>query len=540
MPSYKLFRKVGLIGVLTTLSRLLGVVRDSVCAAYFGAGMAWDAFSFAFRVPNLFRRLFGEGALRAAFIPVLSEYMAKDGREPARRLAGAVGGALALVLLALLLLGETFVLLTPHVADLTPRWRLTLVLTAVLLPYMLFICLTAFAASVLHTLKHFTTPALAPVVMNLCWIVAVVVFAPLASPDPAGRIVVVAGGILVAGIFQLVLQLAVLRGKGFRWILSLSPRHPGIRRIARSMLPMLAGLAAFQFSVLLDGVIAITLSAPQGTEAFRAWGMRIPYPMTIGANSVLYYGNRLMQFPLGVFGIALATALFPRLSDRAAEEDWAGFRDSLGEALGGVIFIGLPAGVGLALVGPALIDLIFERGEFTAGMGVRTAHVLFAYCTGIWAYCAYHVLTRAHYSAGNMATPARLAVVGVGVNLGLNLTLIWWMAESGLAAATAATFICQSLLLYAELPSHLKLKDHGVLGATLWKSLVSTGVMSLAVLAVLHVLPPSPTGDPVGVKILRVAAPVGAGGLAYLGTAALLRAELLWFILRQVKPGGSE
>ena len=226
MPSYRLFRKVGLIGVLTTLSRVLGVIRDSACAAFFGAGMVWDAFSFAFRVPNLFRRLFGEGALRAAFIPVLSDYRTNRGRRAARRLAGTVFCGLGLVLLALLLLGETFVLLAPHLADFSTRWRLTLSLTAVLLPYMLFVCLTAFAASVLHSRKHFVAPALAPIVMNVCWIAAVLLFAPLISADPAGQVFVVAAGIVVAGVFQLVLQLLALRTGGFRWIFGLRVGSP--------------------------------------------------------------------------------------------------------------------------------------------------------------------------------------------------------------------------------------------------------------------------------------------------------------------------
>ena len=535
MPSYRLFRKVGLIGVLTTLSRVLGVVRDSACAAYFGAGMVWDAFSFAFRVPNLFRRLFGEGALRAAFIPVFSDYQANRGQDEARRLAGAAFCALGLVLLALLLLGETFVLVAPYMTEFSARWRLTLGLTAILLPYMLFVCMTAFVASVLHTLEHFVAPALAPVVMNVCWIVAVVIFAPLVASQASGQILVVASGIVVAGIFQLLLQLGVLRTLGFRWIFGLRPRHPGIRKIAVSMLPMLAGLAAFQLNVLLDGVIAITLSAPQGTESFRAFGMNIPYPMTVGANSVLYYGSRLMQFPLGVFGIALATALFPRLSDRAAEGDWKGFRESLSQALAGVLFVGIPAGVGLAVVGPAVIDLLFERGAFTPEMGRRTAVVLVAYCTGIWAFCGYHVLTRSYYSADYMATPAKMAGAAVVINLLLNLTLIWWWSEAGLAAATSATFVSQACILYLALPAPLRLRDHSLLGRTLWKSAAATLVMLAACLGIFRLLPPAPTADLLGLKILRVAVPVAGGAAAYFGTAALLRARLLWIVAAQLR-----
>jgi len=537
MAEQKLFKHFSTIAALTALSRLLGVLRDSVCAAAFGGGVVWDAFSFAFRVPNLFRRLLGEGALSAAFIPTFTDYLSTRSRQDAWRLAGAVATLVALVLLALLALGEAFVLLLPHLCALSERWHLTLSLTAVVLPYMFFICLTALAGALLNSLKHFTVPALSPVVLNLCWIAAVLIFAPLVSPHPAGRIFVLAAGILVAGVFQLSLQLVALHRKGFRWRLRLQPAHPGVRRIARSMAPIILGLAAFQVNVLIDGVIAISLAGPEGVESFALLGVRIPYPMVVGANSVLYYANRLMQFPLGVFGIALATASFPLLSEHAARRDWRRFSDSLMEGIGGVTFIAIPSAVGLILLAEPAIGLLFERGAFTHAMAQRTNWALLAYCAGLWAYCAQHVLTRAFYSTRDTQTPVKVAAAMVLLNLALNLTLIWFIAEAGLAAATACSATCQVLILYALLARKGRLSGQARLLQTLVKTALATLVMGIVCKGVLNALPPAPLRDDIGLKLTRLLLPTAAGGTAFLACAALLRIREFGAMLRQIGPG---
>lgn len=537
MASHKLFKHFGVVAALTMVSRVLGVVRDMACAAFFGAGMVWDAFSFAFRVPNLFRRLFGEGALQAAFIPVFSEYLENKREGEIWRLASLVGVVLALTLLALLLLGEGFLLALPHLTELSDRWQLTLVLTAVLLPYMLFICLTALAGAALNSLKHFTAPALAPVVLNACWIAAVVVFAPMVSTKPAEQIFVVAVGILAAGVLQLALQVGTLFKKGFQWLPNLNLKHPGLRRIVMSMVPVALGLAAFQINVLLDGVIAITLAAPEGTETFTLFGATVPYPMEVGANSVLYYGNRLMQFPLGVFGIALATAVFPHLSSYAAKRDWDGFSDALTQGLGAVLFIGVPAGVGLILLRNPAIQLLFERGAFTREMTLRTAGVLTAYCTATWAYCAHQILIRAFYGLQDTRTPARVAAAMVAVNLTLNLTLIWPLAEAGLAAATACSGTCQAAVLYVLLHRRLHPSGQKRLLTVLWKTALATALMSFAVIGTLVALPAAPETDRVGLKILRLAVPLAAGLATYMAVAWLVKLEGFIDMIRQVLPG---
>lgn len=517
------FHSTTLISLFTTLSRVLGLVRDIACAAYFGGGMVWDAFSFAFRVPNLFRRLFGEGALSLAFIPVFTDYLENRTRKEAWRLAWTVATAVGAVLLACLLLGEALVLSIPLLSEVTPRWRLALLLTAILLPYMIFICLTAMAASILQSLRHFAVPAIAPIVLNVCWITAVVVIAPMVAADATGRILVLAVGILVAGVFQLLLQLGALSRLGLPWRPTFDLSHPGLREIAVTMAPIVLGMAAFQLNVLLDGVIAISLGGPEGRESFRLLSTTIPYPMRVGANSTLYYANRLMQFPLGVFGIALATAIFPTLSSRAAREEWPGYRQALTDGLGAVLFIGLPAGIGLVVLGRPAVELIFERGAFTSAMSSRTTTVVAAYGAGLWAYCAHHVLARAFYSIKDTTTPAKVAAGTVVLNLTLNLTLIWWFAAAGLALATAISTAAQSLVLYLILIRRTGPPDQQQLLQTLFKTLLATLGMAGMTLLVLRAMPPSPDDARLGLKLVRLLVPMAGGATTYFVLAAALR-----------------
>jgi len=541
MGSRDYFRHTALIGSLTLVSRLLGVARDVVCAGYFGAGAVWDAFSFAFRVPNLFRRLMGEGALSAAFIPIFTEHLELRDRAAAWRLAWTVATAVAGVLVACLLLGESLLLALQRFCQLGERWRLTLILTAVMLPYMVFICLTALAGAILNSLKHFTAPALSPVVLNICWIIAVIIIGPAVTGDPATRAVVLAGGIVGAGVLQLGLQLAALARKGFCWRPTFEAGGIGLRRVLLAMAPVAAGMAAFQVNVLLDGVIAISLAAEQQGQSFRLLGAQLGYPMLVGANSVLYYASRLMQFPLGVFGIALATAFFPTLSQRAARKEWDGFSEALSDALGAVVFIALPAGAGLIVLGRPAVELLFERGAFTQAMSTRTTVALAAYSTGLWAYCAHHVLMRAFYSTQDSATPAKVAGGAVALNLALNLALVWPLREAGLAAATAVSSAAQAVILYLILHRRIGLRSQRRLVATLVRSLLCTAFMVGICLAALRALPPSPPGDLLAVKALRVAVPLLAGGLAYFGAAAAVgvaEMDLLLDALRRRLRGG--
>ncbi|MCD6416689.1 MAG: murein biosynthesis integral membrane protein MurJ [Planctomycetes bacterium] len=521
---YSVIRKAGLVSALTLLSRILGVFRDAACAAFFGAGLVWDAFSFAFRIPNMFRRLFGEGALSAAFVPALIESLERDPQKRSEALAARVTGALIAVLLALILLGELVVCFLLIVLRPSLQWHLALTLTALLLPYALLICLTALAGAMLESQGHFAAPALAPVILNLFWLAAVVAIAPAICPDPRRRVIIVAAVILIAGLAQLSLQLLMLRRKGFRWRPIFEPLHSDVRQVARSMAPVAIGLAAFQLNVLLDGVIAISLAGPKGA-ALHLPGLSVAYPMRIGANSVLYYGSRLMQLPLGVVGLAFARAVFPTLSAQAARGEWKGFSESVVRGLALMLFIGIPAGAGLIALRRPVIELIFQRGQFTPAMAARTARVLACYSTAIWAYCALHVLTRAFYSLKKPAVPARIAAAAVALNLALNLSLVWFLQESGLAIATAVCASLQVIALCLLLHRAAPLSGLASLPVTVVKTLASTALMVAAARGCLLLFAAQQPGLPL--KLARATGPALAGAVAFFGAAWLLKSREL-------------
>jgi putative peptidoglycan lipid II flippase len=516
-------RHAGLIAGLTALSRLLGLARDAICASAFGAGAVWDAFVFAFRAPNLLRRLLGEGALTAAFVPELSREMETGSAEEAQAVAGRVAGAATAVLIGLVLLGEALVLGARSLSSPGSSWWLALTLTAVLLPYAVFICLTALAGAVLNVLGHFTAPAAAPLVLNVAWILAVAAVAPAITQDRQGQAFVLAGAVLLAGGVQLWSQLMALKANRFRCRLVFGPPGPDVARVARAMLPVALGLAAFQVNVLLDGAIAIWLAGPRGAPVFTLARLVARYPMEVGANSVLYYANRLVQLPLGVFGIALATAAFPLLSRQASRRDWPGFSASLSQALGFVVFIGLPASTGLFLIRSSLVELLFERGAFTSGMTVRTATALGCYSAGIWAYCALHVLTRALYALGRHSVPAIVAGVTVGVNLALNLILVWPFGEAGLAASTSLCAAVQAVFLAAFLNRLGLLAARSDIMLSTGKAMCSTVLMAVAVLLASRLVPAA--GPTLFVRAARVFVPTTAGVAAYLASATVLRAR---------------
>lgn len=522
-------RSTWVIAALTLVSRLLGLARDVLCATVFGASAAWDAFVLAFRIPNLFRRLFGEGALSAAFVPAFTERLEADGQEAARRMAGRIAAALVVLLLVLVAGGEALVLCLRRWAPVGARWRMVLGFTAVLLPYMFFICLTAFAGAVLHSLRHFASFALAPVLLNICWIAALLIAARTAGGDATHRAYIVGAGILAAGFLQLGVQLATLRWKGFRWAPSRRLLHPDVRQMAGSMAPVMLGLAAFQLNVLIDGLIAVGLAAPAGRETFALFNAVFRYPMQAGANSVLYYANRLMQFPLGVFGIALATAVFPSLSTRAARRDWAGFSRSVMQGLRLVIFVTVPASVGLAVLRYPIIRLVFDHGAFRQQpmTAVRTAHALLAYSAAVWAYCALHVLSRAFYGLKRPATPARVAGAMVAVNLTLNLILVWPLREAGLAAATAISAVLQVAILARLLDREVKLTGKAALLTTLVKSVAASAAMAAACWGTLMWLGAGAEDAGIGARLVNALVPLAVGVVVYGLASAALKAEEL-------------
>lgn len=526
MAEHSFLRSARTIGLCTFLSRVLGLGRDVLCASFFGTGMVWDAFAVAFRIPNLFRRLFGEGALTAAFIPVFTEYIERRGERESWVLVSVVATALCLFLGSIVILGEVAFYLIPKLTPLEAKWKLVFELLSIMFPYMLFICLAALVSAILNCLRHFFMPALSPAVLNLCWILGVLVLAPLLGKGAEKGIFGVALAILIAGVIQLGMQLMVLRNNGGSLGLMLNLSHPGLRRIFGLIGPVVFGLAVVQINVLIDSLIAVGLASPPGSPGyFTIAGWVIPFPMQSGAASVLYYGDRIVEFPLGVVGIALATAVFPTLSTHAVREDWKNFSDTLQRALRMVIFMGLPATVGLMVLREPLVELLLQRNAFTQESTYRTANVILFYSVGIWAYCSLHILIRAFHSLQDTRTPVKVGAGIVGLNLALNLSLIWFLKEGGLALATAISAMVQVLILFFVLRKRLGITGSAGILPSAGKALLATLLMALVCSALLNWLPPS-HGEPFQ-KVVRLFLPLPLAVATFLGAAYLLGSEEL-------------
>ena len=493
MPSEKgWLGSARLISGCTLLSRVLGLFRDVLMAAFFGTSVAMDAFVLAFMVPNLFRRLFGEGAMSAAFVPVFTDYTQRDDPADAGRFLGAAFTTLMTLLGIISVLAWLLCMLAPRWLALNATWRLFFPLLQVVFPYMPLICLTALAGAALNVRRHFLAPALAPVLLNVCWIGGL-----LLGASQIG-VFAVAFAVLVGGVVQLCLVLSMLRRHGLRLGLRWQPMHDGVRRVARLIAPMLLGLAAMQINVVVDGLIA----------QFCVPGS--------GANSALYYGNRLVQFPLGVFGAAIATAVFPTLASRAHAGDHAGLTATVRQAVRTVLFIALPAtAIAVALRVP-IVTLVFRRGDFNEVSAARTASVLMFYSLGLAAYCANQVLTRVYYAFEDTRTPVMVASGMVLLNFALNITLVWTMQESGLALATAVCSFVSVGILLAILRRRL-----GRFGA---REVALSGARSLlaAVLCGAAAWVVSQKTANMG-SLVHCALPMVAGGAVFLGAALVLR-----------------
>jgi putative peptidoglycan lipid II flippase len=537
-----LFSGLRIVALSTLASRVLGMFREVASAKLFGLGPIWDAFSFAFLIPNLARRLFGEGALSAAFLPVFARQLEADGQlNPAAanptganptsawQLASAVFSLLAAGLTGLVLAGELVIFGLSYVFAGHPETELMLGLTAVMLPYALLICLAAQVTAVLHALGNFTWPALVPVVLNICWIASIWLVDPWFDPDRVAQIYALAACIVAAGVFQLALQWPTLRRMGFRFDSRWQSVRPAVREIARAMLPVTLGLSITQINTVLDRLIAWTMTAP----VEGAWGMPLPwglaYPLQPGAVSALYFGERVYQFPLGVFGVALGTVLFPLLSRHAARGEFSRVRDDLSLGLRLVIAIGLPASAGLVLVAEPLTRLLYQHGDFTALDTARVAPILVAYGAGVWAYCAIPVLYRGFYAVEERKIPVQVGLIAVALDLVLNFSLIWPWAERGLAASTAISAAIQVALLSWRIQGRVGRLDWRRLFVTAGKAVFATSVMGAVCVATFAYFP---TGSGRLHDALALVAAIGLSAVTYFVAARIAGIDELRMLLR--------
>ncbi|HUY34010.1 MAG TPA: murein biosynthesis integral membrane protein MurJ [Pirellulales bacterium] len=522
----------------TLASRVLGMVRDMATASLLGlsGNGVMDAFVIALRIPNLFRRLFGEGALAASYLPVLSARLQR-GRTEAWQLTSATLVWLAAVLAALVVLAEGACFVVWRLYGDVPGIRLLLGLTAVMLPYLFFICLAAQVSGTLHALAHFSTPALAPTLLNICWLVAVWQVAPRMTTDGETQAYILAVSVLVAGVLQLAAQAIMLRRLGFRFDYNWGANRDALRQIVASMGPMVLGLAVTQINSFFDSLMAWFLAAPaDGSERIAWLGGGVTYPLRQGAAAAIYYGERLYQLPLGLLGVAVATVIFPLLSRHAAR----GQRDKLAEDLSLglrlVLFLGIPAGAGLVLLGQPLATLLFEHGEFTATDASRVARMISCYGLGVWAFCALPVIVRGFYALGDQRTPLRVGATAMLANVALSLLLVWPLAEAGLALATSLAAVLQTTLLTLQFSrrwGNLRLAE---IGRTTASTSLATACMLFGGYLILAWLPSEP--DTLA-RWLRVGLPLLAGAAIFFGVSHKLRiAEFDLLLGRRPLAGG--
>ena len=422
----RMLKSTSVVSAMTLLSRILGLVRDIVFARMFGATIVMDAFIVANRIPNMLRRFFAEGAFSQGFVPVMARYRERHGHDEAREFVDAVAGTFGLVLFIITLIGVIaapllVLIVAPGFVGEDGRFDLATAMLRFTFPYLIFISLTAFAGGVLNTYGKFGAAAFTPVILNMALIASALWLAPqLAEPGMA-----LAYGVLVAGIVQLVFQVPFLAKINAvpkpRW----RPGHEGVKRAMKLMLPAIFGSSVAQINVLLGGIIASLLG--------------------VGKISLLYYSDRLMEFPLGLFSIALATVTLPYLARQAANQSMADFAATVDWSMRLVVLIATPAAVGLIVLAGPLVATIFFGGEFTPFDVEMTALSLQAFAAGLIGFSFVKVLAPAYFAREDTRTPVKFGLIALAINFALSVFLAWWLTRIGFAATHAGLALAISI-----------------------------------------------------------------------------------------------
>ncbi len=520
-----------LIAICTLLSRITGLAREMLLAQSFGLRWVLDAFNYGFQVPNLFRRLFGEGAMAAVFVPTFTQLLERESRAAAWRLLARTLALMCVVLAAITILIELVILGiwqfapagVPEVAG--PR-NLILALTAIMLPFMLSICVVALFSAILNCVGSFVPAALAPIVLNVAMIVGIAWLGPTLAPtDKSGQATVVAWTVLAAGVIQVLTLLPVLRRNGvpleWRW----EPRDPAVRRMLQLLVPVALGQGVLAIGVYLDAQIAVLLTHKAGAPEVIRWLGGVAYPLEEGAWSAVTCAQRLYQFPLGVLVISLATAAMPAFSRMAAREDWGAWAVEVRGSLRLALFEGILTGTMMVVLARPIVRLLFEYNRFGPADTARAGYVLTFYGFAMWAFCAQHIVLRAFYSLHDVKTPLAISATVLPLNLLLTLVLIW---VSGIreAAFAISSLVTSGLSVIVGLAFFRRTARVAVVdrqtGVAAAKMLVAAGVAGLAAWAC------SPhVGDESAGRLLARAVnalvPLAAGTAAFLLSAWLLR-----------------
>ncbi len=511
----RVVKAAGVVGAATLLSRILGFVRDAVIAWFFGAGFSSDAFIAAFRIPNLFRRLFAEGSLSAAFIPVFTEYVVNNDQDEAFSLARSAFRLLSIILIIATIGG---ILLSPWIVRLiapgfdAQKISLTVTLTRLMFPYFFCIGLMALCMGILNVLGHFAAPAFAPVILNLTIMGSVLFISPTMKTPVIG----LALGVLIGGVLQLALQLPILVRKGFRFWQKTALMHPALKKAGISIIPMTVGGAVYQINIIVGTLLGTLLVE--------------------GSVTYLYFADRLVQFPLGIFAIAAATAVLPSLCRQAAIREFDELRKTFAQALKLVFFISMPAMVGLIVLKEPIVVLLFQRGEFDAAATQLTAQAVLYYGLGLWAFSAVRIVAATFFAMQDTRTPVIMAAISIIANIILGLILMKPLAHGGLALATSLASMLNLGLLVHALRS--KLGSLGWLGIaqSACKTVLSSVGMGLAVWGTARTVVPAANRTTAGL-LGGLTASIVIGLCIYGVLSYLVKSQELKSILTEARRG---
>ena len=519
------------IASLTFISRIFGMLRDVAYASFLGADAVTDAWFIAFKIPNLARRLFGEGAASASFIPVYSEILQQD-KARAARLANTVVTVIFVFLSALVLLAWAGIFAYRFFVDTTGETNLILTLCSVMLPYTVLICTVAILAGILNVHRHFAAPAAAPTVLNIFIITALLLTGWVFHVDKQTQLFYIAAAVLLAGLAQITMQIIPLKSAGLSIRPDFNVHCDAFKKIIYMMAPMIIGLTATQINTLADDLIAWFFSASdEKAEILTFFGRQMQFPMQRGSVTHLYLAQRLYQLPLGVIGISLATAIFPIMSDDAARGDLNALSATIAKGVKAAVFVALPATVGLFLVARPLIVVLFQRGEFTPADTAATSFTLIFYSIGVTGFFAQQILTRAFYSLHQPMIPTISAVTAVIVNIILNLTLVWPLGTGGLALSTAVCSYLQVAILLIMLRKRLGAGVFEGFATSILKSLTGTVIIGLCGAAVLFLMRNFPNGsDAATIELIRLILIVSVCVIVYTIIAKILRNDMLSII----------
>ena len=496
-------RSAGAMAGITFLSRITGYARDCLQGFLLGAGTGSDAFVIAFRIPNLFRRLVGEGEMTAAFVPVFTRYLHGKDRKEVWRFAGLTFFSLALILALLVMAGLIFspllVKLLAYGFQSDPeKWNLTVSLNRLMFPYLFFIGLAALLMAILNSLGSFALPAVSPILLNLSIIACALGLGGLFRQPAYGFAV----GVLVGGSLQLFYQIPFLIRRGMKFIPRIDFHHPGVRRVASLMLPGIFGAGITQLNIVID-------------SQFASW-------LTEGSVSYLYYSIRVTELVMGVFAISVSTVILPRLSAQAARGETHRVRETLSQALRLIGFITLPASLGLILLRTEIITVLFQRGRFDAEDTAQTAYSLLFYAMGLFFFAGVRILAPSFYAYQDTLTPVKIGAVVFLFHIVMNFLLMGPLRHAGMALSTSLSAALNVALLLWIFHRRRVALDLRAIGGSLARVVLATAGMGILTMAMLAKWP-APDIDSLWPKFMHLAVLIGFSLAAYFGLAALLR-----------------